>query len=52
MKSTVMNKFQSMLPEASDFNINYLVGKQSTKYWLMCQKDFKYIWLKKKIFAN
>ena len=34
-----MNEFQSMLPETSDFNIGYLVGKQSTKYWLMCEKD-------------
>jgi len=39
MKSTLMNEFQRTLPEISDFNIGYLVGKQSTKYWLMCEKD-------------
>jgi len=34
-----MNEFQNMLPESNDFKIGYVVGKQSTKYWLECEED-------------
>ena len=34
-----MEEFGSLLPQTLDFKIGYIFGKQSTKYWLMCQKD-------------
>lgn len=36
-----MEEFGSLLPETLDFKIGYICGKQSTKYWLMCQKDLE-----------
>ena len=36
-----MEEFGSLLPETLDFKIGYIFGKQSTKYWLMCQKDLE-----------
>ena len=28
-----------MLPETRDFKVGYVLGKQSTKYWLVCKQD-------------
>ena len=36
-----MEECGSLLPETLDFKIGYFFGKQSTKYWLMCQKDLE-----------
>ena len=41
LKSTLMNEFSSMLPESREFKVGYFLGKQSTKYWLMCEKDLE-----------
>jgi len=32
-------EFGTMLPETNEFKVRYFLGKQSMKYWLMCQKD-------------
>lgn len=34
-----MDEFGPLLPPTTDFQIGYFGGRQSTKYWLMCQED-------------
>ena len=34
-----MGEFQTQLPSSTDFQVGYFIGKQSSKYWLMCQAD-------------
>ena len=36
-----MDELGTLLPETIDFKVGYLFAKQSTKYWLMCQKDLE-----------
>ena len=33
--------FGNLVPETIDFKVGYFFGKQSTKYWLMCQEDIE-----------
>ena len=35
----LMDEFGPLLPPTTDFQIGYFSGRQSTKYWLMCQED-------------
>ena len=35
----LMDEFGPLLPPTTDFQIGFFSGRQSTKYWLMCQKD-------------
>ena len=39
MKMKLMDAFGALLPPTTDFQIGYFSGKQSTKYWIMCQED-------------
>ena len=39
MKMKLMDTFGALLPPTTDFQIGYFSGKQSTKYWIMCQED-------------
>lgn len=39
MKMKLMDEFTALLPPTTDFQVGYFSGKQSTKYWLMCQED-------------
>jgi len=39
MRAALMNDFHNMVLETNDFTIGYLVGKQLTKNWLMCERD-------------
>ena len=39
MKMKLMDEFGTLLPPTTDFQIGYFSGKQSTKYWIMCQED-------------
>ena len=34
-----MDEFGELVPPTTDFQIGYFRGKQSTKYWVMCQDD-------------
>ena len=35
-----MDEFPEQVPSTTDFQLGYFAGKQSAKYWLMCQADF------------
>ena len=39
LKMKLMDEFGPLLPPTTDFQIGYFSGRQSTKYWLMCQED-------------
>ena len=39
MKIKLMDEFGSLLPPTTEFQLGYFFGKQSTKFWLMCQED-------------
>ena len=39
MKMKLMDEFGALLPPTTDFQIGYFSGRQSTKYWIMCQED-------------
>lgn len=41
VKVKLMDELGILLPETIDFKVGYFYGKQSTKYWLMCQKDLE-----------
>ena len=41
LKMKLMDEFGVLLPATTDFQIGYFMGKQSTKYWLMCQEDLE-----------
>ena len=34
-----MDEFGELVPATTDFQIGYFCGKQSMKYWIMCQED-------------
>ena len=38
-KINLMDEFGSLLPPKTEFQLGYFFGKQSTKFWLMCQED-------------
>ena len=35
----LIDKFGPLLSPTTDFQIGYFSGRQSTKYWLICQED-------------
>ena len=37
----LMEEFGSLLPPTTEFHVGYIFGKQSTKFWLMCQEDIE-----------
>ena len=39
MKVKIMEEFKELIPEKLDFLVGYFIGKQSTKYWIMCEED-------------
>ena len=39
LKLKMMDEFVELVPATTDFQIGYFRGKQSTKYWIMCQDD-------------
>ena len=39
MKLKLMDDFPGQVPSTMDFQIGYFMGRQSAKYWLMCQAD-------------
>ena len=39
LKLKLMDEFGDLVPATTDFQIGYFRGKQSTKYWIMCQDD-------------
>ena len=39
LKLKLMDEFGELVPATTDFQIGYFRGKQSTKYWIMCQED-------------
>ena len=39
LKMKLMDEFGALLPPTTDFQIGRFWDRQSTKYWLMCQKD-------------
>ena len=39
MKVKLMGEFESLLPPTTEFQLGYFFGKQSAKFWLMCQED-------------
>lgn len=41
MKSKLMDEFPAQVPSTMDFQLGYFIGKQSSKYWLMCQDDLE-----------
>lgn len=41
LKLKIMDEFGELVPATTDFQIGYFRGKQSTKYWLMCQDDLE-----------
>ena len=41
---TLMDQFGSLLPPTTDFQLGYFFfGKQSTKFWFLCQEDLNTI---------
>ena len=43
LKLKLMDEFGELVPATTDFQIGYFRGKQSTKYWIMCQEDLDMI---------
>lgn len=41
LKSMLINDFEDQVPPTPDFQVGYFLGKQSTKYWLMCEADLQ-----------
>lgn len=41
LKLKLMDEFGGLVPATTDFQVGYFHGKQSTKYWLMCQDDLE-----------
>ena len=39
LKLKLMDEFGELVPATTDFQVGYFRGKQSTKYWIMCQED-------------
>ena len=39
LKLKLMDEFGELVPATTEFQIGYFRGKQSTKYWIMCQDD-------------
>ena len=39
MKIRMMEEFSEHVPKTLEFNVGYFSGRQSAKYWLMCQED-------------
>ena len=49
LRMKLMDEFGALLPPTTDFQIRYFSGRQSTKYWLMCQEDLdNSVWTKLK----
>ena len=39
MKVKIIEKFRELVPQTLEFHVGYFLGKQSTKYWIMCEED-------------
>ena len=39
MKVKIIEEFKELVPQTLEFHVGYFLGKQSTKYWIMCEED-------------
>ena len=45
LKLKLMESFPDNVPPATDFQVGYLEGKQSSKRWLVCPEDLESMYL-------
>ena len=45
LKVKVIKEFKELIRQMLDFLVGYFIGKQSTKYWIMCEEDLNAICL-------